>query len=89
MIGRKIKEMNWIDQDRKKRENGASLKYGLIHPQTDPQCFRREMIEELLDALNYAQWAHEKREITFDQHLGIQQRLRWVILSLVPCFKKD
>jgi hypothetical protein len=55
---------NWIDQARKKREIDHIPKYDPIHPRTDKRCFRREMIEELLDALNYAEWAREKGEIS-------------------------
>jgi hypothetical protein len=70
------REMDWIDQAHKKRENQAFPKYGQIHPQTDHRCFRREMIEELLDALNYGQWGYEKGEIIPNHYWGIKQSLK-------------
>jgi hypothetical protein len=55
---------DWIEQARKAREVDHISKYGPISPKTDKRCFRREMLEELLDTLNYAEWAREKGELT-------------------------
>ena len=56
--------MDWIDNARKQRELEYEPKYGPIQPGTDSRCFRREMIEELLDALNYVEWAKGKGRLT-------------------------
>lgn len=70
---------NWIDLARKQREIDFGPKYGPVHPQTDKRCFRREMIEELLDAINYLQWAKEKGEINRFQWKRISYSIRIVI----------
>ena len=73
---------NWIDQARKKREIEFEPKYGQIWPKNDPRCFWREMIEELLDALNYNQWAKEKGELNHFQWSRIDKGLR-IALHLI------
>jgi hypothetical protein len=70
---------NWIDQARKQREIDFEPKYGPIRPRTDSRCFRREMIEDLLDALNYNQWAKEKGEINRHQWKKMDSGIRSVI----------
>lgn len=72
-------DQDWVDQARKQREIEFEPKYGPIHPKTDKRCFRREMIEELLDAINYAQWSKEKGEITQLQWKKIDGSIRAVI----------
>jgi len=74
--------MTWIDEQRKKRELDHEPKYGPIRPKTDPRCFRREALEELLDTLNYAQWSFQKGEITKNQFQRIDRTTRiaiWLI----------
>ena len=44
---------DWIDTARKLRGIEGEAKYGPINPINDPRCFRREIVEELFDALNY------------------------------------
>ena len=73
---------DWIDEARKLREIAFEPKYGPIRPKIDKRCFRREMIEELLDALNYAQWAKEKGEIDRQQFIKIDRNTRAVIRSI-------
>jgi len=73
---------NWIDQARKQREIEFEPKYGQIWSKNDPRCFRREMIEELLDALNYNQWAKEKGELNHFQWSRIDKALR-IALHLI------
>ena len=58
---------DWIDRARKQREIDFEPKYGPIYPRTDSRCFRREMIEELLDSLNYAEWSWVKGELNRQQ----------------------
>lgn len=73
------KIMDWIDKARKQREIDFEPKYGPIRPRTDSRCFRREMLEELLDALNYASWAKGKGEINRYQWKKIDSGIRSVI----------
>lgn len=58
-----MKSKDWIDRLRKEREKRFEPKYGPIHPETDPRCFIKETIDELLDALNYSEWGMLKGEI--------------------------
>jgi hypothetical protein len=71
--------MDWIDRKRRKREMEALSKYGPISPRTDRRCFRREMVEELLDALNYCQWAREKGEVRRRDWKIMDANMRFVI----------
>lgn len=71
--------MDWIDQERRKRELEALIKYGPVSPRTDPRCFRREMVEELLDALNYCQWAREKGEVSRREWKIMDANMRFTI----------
>ena len=77
--------MDWIDQARKQRKAEGVLKYGRVHPKEDPRCFRKEMVEELLDALNYGQWGYEKGELSIHQYLLIQRDIRRLIKLFLPC----
>ncbi len=77
-----ISVIDWIDQARKQREIAFEPKYGPIRPQTDKRCFRREMIEELLDTLNYCEWAKAKGEINRQQFGSIDRNTRGVIRSI-------
>lgn len=73
---------NWIDNARKQREIAFLPKYGPIRPKTDRRCFRREMLEELLDALNYCEWAKVKGEIDRKQFQEIDRTTRKVIQTI-------
>lgn len=75
-------DIDWIDNARKQRELEYEPKYGSIHPRADSRCFRREMIEELLDALNYAEWSRTKGEINRFKWKGIDHTIRVVIRSI-------
>ena len=75
----------WIDEARKQREINGARKYGRIDPKNDPRCFRREIVEELLDALNYCQWSLEKGEIPISKHRVIESDLRRLIKLFIPC----
>jgi len=67
---------NWIDSARKQRELDHITVYGDIHPKSDPRCFRRELLEELLDGLNYCQWSLQKGEISRSQFERIDRYTR-------------
>ena len=79
--------MDWIDSARKRRELEGLPKYGKVSPKEDPRCFRREMVEELLDALNYTQWSLEKGEIPIYKHRVIESDLRRLIKLFIPCMR--
>jgi len=70
---------NWIDSARKQRELDHEPKYGPIRPKSDPRCFRREALEELLDTLNYAQWSFQKGEMTRSHFQRIDRTTRIAI----------
>jgi hypothetical protein len=72
----------WIDRVRKQREIAFEPKYGPIRPKTDRRCFRREMIEELLDVLNYCEWAKVKGEIDRKQFQKIDRTTRAAIRTI-------
>lgn len=71
--------MDWVDRVKKQREIDFEPKYGPIRPKTDRRCFRKEMIEELLDALNYCEWAKVKGEINHFQWKRIDNTIRVAI----------
>jgi len=72
----------WIDRVRKEREIAFEPKYGPIRPKTDRRCFRREMLEELLDSLNYCEWAKVKGEIDRKQFQEIDRTTRRIIRTI-------
>ncbi len=81
--------MDWIDRVRKQREIAFEPKYGPVRPRTDSRCFRREMLEELLDALNYCEWAKVKGEIDRKQWKRMDNGIRAIIRSIeVACCDK-
>lgn len=67
---------NWIDAARKQRELEAIPKYGVMNPRTDSRRFIEEATDELLDALNYAEWSMEKGEISFCQWVLIERCIK-------------
>lgn len=67
---------DWIDEARRRREIEAIPKYGVINPRTDTRCFIKEATDELLDALNYAEWAMMKGEIPFCDWVLIDENIR-------------
>ena len=73
---------SWIDQARKQRELDFEPEHGPIRPRSDSRCFRREMIEELLDALNYNDWAKAKGEVNRHQWKRLDNGLR-IALHLI------
>ncbi len=73
---------DWIDIARKKREIAFEPKYGPIRPKTDKRCFRREALEELIDAISYVQWSKEKGEIDRQQWKRMDSGIRAVIRTI-------
>jgi hypothetical protein len=73
---------SWIDEGRKRREIEAIPKYGPINPLTDRRCFVEEATDELLDGLNYLEWAMNKGEITFCEWAEIDEFVRIALSGL-------
>jgi len=82
MEGKNTLRLNWIDECRKKREVEAIPKYGVINPLTDSRCFVEEATDELLDSLNYLQWAMEKGELSFCEWAEIDEFIRIALSGL-------
>ena len=74
--------VDWVDQERKQREIQGNVKYGLIQPLTDSRCFVSEAVEELLDGLNYLEWAMEKGEVSFCEWAEINEWVRMALWGL-------
>jgi hypothetical protein len=72
-----------IDTARKQRELEGEAKYGPINPVNDSRCFIQEAHEELLDSLNYLEWAMEKGEMGFCKWYLIDRELRFTITRLL------
>lgn len=72
-----------IDDERKLREIEGESKYGPIDPVNDPRSFVQEAHEELLDSLNYLEWAMLKGEMGFCKWVLIDRELRFTITRLL------
>ena len=82
MVSVQSEDMDWIDRARKQREIEGNVKYGPIHPVDDCRCFHKEMEDELLDVLNYAQWSMERGEISLCEWVFIDWNIRFVFYRL-------
>ena len=71
-----------IDQARRLRELEGNVKYGPIDPVNDSRCFLREAHEELLDSLNYLEWAMLKGEMAFCKWYLIDREIRFIVWRL-------
>jgi len=76
------KQPDWVDSARKQRELDHIIVYGEIRPKSDKRCFRRELLDELLDSLNYCQYGFQKGELTKRQFKHIDSTIRAVIRTL-------
>lgn len=70
---------NWIDKAATQRVMEGVRQRGLIDLSTDPLCFLRESIEELLDCLNYCKWGREKGQISEKDWQHVDQITRYII----------
>jgi len=59
--------MDWINKQQKERVAQGRKKYGKINLRTDPRSFKKESVEELVDALNYLGWSYKKGEIDYQR----------------------
>lgn len=73
---------NRIDEARKEREIEGEAKYGPINPLNDSRSFLKEAQEELLDSLNYFEWAMLKGEISFCRWFSVDRSIRIVFYHL-------
>jgi len=80
LISEEVNE--WVDQAWKRREFEAVPKYGVVNPRTDARRFIQEAVDELLDALNYLEWAMEKGEIGFCDWVLIEHHVKFSIRLL-------
>lgn len=79
--------INWADKARRDREERYREIYGDIEPESDKRDFRVEAIEELIDALNYIDWAHTKGELTQSEWKQIEVHIK-LALSYIPNGKR-
>ncbi len=73
----------WVDEARRLREESRNDTLGVVRPESDKRDFRFEMIEEVLDALNYVQWSYEKFEITLSDYRLVRSHLL-IALDNIP-----
>jgi len=71
-----------IDEARKLREIEGNAKYGPINPLNDSREFLKEAQEELLDTLNYLEWAMLKGEISLCRWFILDQSIRFTFCYL-------
>jgi hypothetical protein len=71
-----------IDEARKLREIEGNVKYGPIEPLNDTRSFLKEAQEELLDTLNYLEWAMLKGEICLCRWFTIDRDIRFIFYRL-------
>ena len=74
--------MDLIDRARQQREIEGEAKYGRVSPKEDQRCFRQKIIEKLLDALNYTEWAEKKGDVSFGVFCLIEKDLKHIINNL-------
>ena len=79
--------IEWADKARRDRELRYKDIYGEIKPKIDKRDFRIEAIEELIDALNYVDWAYEKGELSLGEWKQIEVHVK-LALSYIPNGKR-
>lgn len=70
---------SWIEKACTQRILEGVRRHGVINPCTDPRCFLKESIEELLDCLNYCKWGYEKGQISEKDWQHVDQITRYTI----------
>lgn len=70
---------NWIDKAATQRVMEGVRRHGPLDLSTDPRCFIRESLEEMLDVLNYTKWGYEKGQISEKDWQHVDQITRYVI----------
>jgi hypothetical protein len=79
---------NWIDKAATHRVLEGVRQYGVIDLSKDHRCFNREATEELLDSMNYLQWAFGRNQVALEDHRWMTNSIRTVIENLVKCCPK-
>jgi len=67
---------NLIDLLQKERVVKGEFKYGPLDLHSDSRDFIQKALDEILDCLNYLEWATEKGQIASDLYLKIDRSLR-------------
>ena len=70
---------DWIDEEKRLRMVMGEKKHGLLDLTQDPRVFIEEAIEELLDALNYLEFAMLQGRIGFCKWATVDQDIRFTI----------
>ena len=68
---------------RKERMVKGEIKHGPLNLLTDPRDFVQEAIEEVIDGLNYIQFAFDKGQLDHVSYLKIDEALRDVAAILL------
>lgn len=74
---------NLIDMLRKERMVKGEIKHGPLDLSTDPRDFVQEAIEEVIDGLNYIQFAFDKEQLDHVSYQKIDKALRDVAVMLL------
>lgn len=74
---------NLIDMLRKERMIKGETKYGKLDVLNDPRSFTQECLEEVLDAISYANWAFDREEIDHVSYQKINSALQDVATMLL------
>ena len=72
-----------IDQEKVKRLLLGERKHGALHLETDHRDFIREGIEELIDFLNYIEFAMWQGKLSFCKWISIDRDVRFIIFRLL------
>jgi hypothetical protein len=73
---------DWIDDQKKLRMIMGERKHGPLNLETDPRDFIEEALEELIDCLNYLEWAMLQGKLPFCQWVLIDRDVRFTIWRL-------
>lgn len=74
---------DWIDDLKMKRMLQGERKHGPLNLETDQRDFIQEGIEELIDFLNYLEWAMLQGKLSFCRWASIDQNVRFTIWRLM------
>ncbi len=74
---------NLIEMLKKERMTAGEVKHGPLDLSTDQRDFVQEAVEEVIDCLNYIQFAFEKSQLDRTSYLKIDKALRDVATMLL------
>jgi len=73
---------DWIDEEKRLRMVKGEKKHGLLDLTQDPRVFIEEAIEELLDALNYLEFAMLQGKLPFCKWVLIDREIGFIVWRL-------